>query len=56
MLVDSGSDITVVSYELYRNNLAFNSVKSSPKEVGAKGININLIGCIDNACIKTKNG
>ena len=56
-LIDSGSDITVLSRKLCRKTaLPYKNICSSPKVTGANGDSINLVGCIENACIETKEG
>lgn len=54
ILIDSGSDITVLSHNLCEAiGLPYKRVLSSPKVVGANGVPLNLVGRIDNACIET---
>ena len=56
-LVDSGSDITVLSKKLCNKiGLPYGKVTSPPKAYGANGTSINLVGRISNACIETKDG
>ena len=53
-LIDSGSDITVLSLSLCKRlSLSFTCIPSSPKAFGANGAAINLVGRIDNACVET---
>ena len=57
ILIDSGSDITVLSYDLCRKiKLSFQKIYQPPKVIGANGALIRLIGRIENACIETKEG
>ena len=57
MLIDSGSDITVLSLKFCRAiQLAFKPISSPPKAIGVTGNAIKLVGCVNNACIETKDG
>ena len=57
VLVDSGSDITVLSHRLCQKiNLPFQKINQSPRVIGANGVPIKLIGRIENACIETREG
>ena len=57
MLIDSGSDITVLSLKFCQAiQLAFKPISSPPKAIGVTGNAIKLVGCVNNACIETKDG
>ena len=54
MLVDSGSEITVLSYDICKKvGLSFQGIQNAPHAIGASGAAVKLIGRIYNACIET---